>query len=39
VNDERISGRIELRAGDRLRIGSPGVECELVREVNGDGAA
>jgi len=39
VNGERISGRIELRAGDRLRLGSPGVECELVRVVDDDGAA
>jgi hypothetical protein len=39
VNGERISGRIELRAGDRLRIGSPGVECELVRAVIDDGTA
>jgi hypothetical protein len=38
VNEERISGRVELRAGDRLRIGSPGVECELVRAVDEDGA-
>jgi hypothetical protein len=39
VNDERITGRVELRAGDRLRIGTPGVECELVRAVNDDGTA
>lgn len=39
VNGERISGRVELRAGDRLRVGSPGVECELVRQVDDDGAA
>ena len=32
-------GRVELRAGDRLRVGSPGVECELVRQVDDDGAA
>jgi hypothetical protein len=38
VNGERIAGRIELRAGDRLRLGSPGVECELVRAVDDDGA-
>jgi hypothetical protein len=38
VNGERITGRIELRAGDRLRLGSPGVECELVRAVDDDGA-
>jgi hypothetical protein len=39
VNGERTRGRVELRAGDRLRLGSPGVECELVRVVDGDGAA
>jgi hypothetical protein len=38
VNGERIAGRVELRTGDRLRIGSPGVECELVRAVDDDGA-
>jgi hypothetical protein len=38
VNGERVTGRVELRAGDRLRVGSPGVECELVRAVDDDGA-
>jgi hypothetical protein len=38
LNGERVGGRVELRAGDRLRIGSPGVECELVRAVEDDGA-
>jgi hypothetical protein len=38
VNGERVRGRVPLRVGDRLRIGSPGVECELVRAVDGDGA-
>jgi hypothetical protein len=38
VNDEKVSGRVELRTGDRLRIGSPGVECELVQAVDDDGA-
>jgi FHA domain len=38
LNGERIGGRVELRAGDRLRVGSPGVECELVRVVDDDGA-
>jgi len=37
VNGERVTGRVALRAGDRLRIGSPGLECELVRVVDGDG--
>ena len=39
VNGDRIAGRIELRAGDRVRVGSPGVECELVRAVDDDGTA
>lgn len=39
VNAERVGGRVSLRAGDRLRLGSPGVECELVRVVDDDGAA
>ena len=38
LNGERVGGRVELRAGDRLRVGSPGVECELVRAVDDDGA-
>jgi hypothetical protein len=38
VNGDRVTGRVELRAGDRLRVGSPGVECELVRAVDDDGA-
>jgi hypothetical protein len=39
VNGERVGGRVSLQAGDRLRLGSPGVECELVRVVDDDGAA
>jgi len=39
VNGERVGGRVALRAGDRLRLGSPGIECELVRVVDDDGAA
>jgi pSer/pThr/pTyr-binding forkhead associated (FHA) protein len=38
VNGDRVTGRVELRASDRLRVGSPGVECELVRAVDDDGA-
>jgi len=30
VNGERIAGRAELRAGDRLRVGSPGIELQLI---------
>jgi hypothetical protein len=39
VNGERVGARVALRAGDRLRLGSPGVELELVRVVDDDGAA
>lgn len=39
VNGERVGGRVALRAGDRLRLGSPGVELELVRVVDDDGTA
>jgi len=39
LNGERVGGRVALRAGDRLRLGNPGVELELVRVVDGDGAA
>ena len=30
VNGERVRGEAELGAGDRLRVGSPGVVFELV---------
>lgn len=30
VNGERVTGRVALRAGDRLRLGSPGLELLLV---------
>ena len=39
LNGERIGGRVALRAGDRLRLGNPGVTLDLVRVVDGDGAA
>ena len=38
LNGARIGGRVALALGDRLRIGSPGVELELVRAVDDDGA-
>jgi pSer/pThr/pTyr-binding forkhead associated (FHA) protein len=37
LNGERVGGRVALRAGDRLLLGNPGVELELVRVVDGDG--
>jgi hypothetical protein len=39
LNGAKIGGRVALRAGDRLRLGNPGVDLELVRVVDGDGAA
>lgn len=30
VNDERVSSRAILREGDRLRLGSPGIELRLI---------
>jgi hypothetical protein len=39
LNGERVGGRAVLRAGDRMRLGNPGVELELVRVVDGHGAA
>lgn len=39
LNGERVGGRVALRAGDRLGLGNPGVELELVHVVDGDGAA
>lgn len=38
LNGERMGGRVALAVGDRLRVGSPGVELELVRTVDDDGA-
>jgi FHA domain len=31
VNDERIGGQLELRAGDVLRLGAPGIALDLIR--------
>jgi len=39
LNGERIGGRVALRAGDRLSLGNPAVELDLVRVVDADGAA
>jgi pSer/pThr/pTyr-binding forkhead associated (FHA) protein len=39
LNGERVGGRVALAIGDRLRVGNPGVELELVRVVDDDGAA
>ena len=39
VNDERVGGRVALRVGDVLRLGSPGVLLELIRVLPDHGAA
>lgn len=38
VNDERVTGRLALAVGDRLRLGTPGVTVELIRVMPEDGA-
>lgn len=38
VNDERVAGRMRVRAGDRVRIGEPGVELTLISVGVTDGA-
>jgi hypothetical protein len=38
VNDERIGGRLELRAGDVLRLGAPGIALDLIRVLPDHGA-
>jgi len=35
VNDERVDGKTVLAVGDRLRLGSPGIEFQLIRVVQG----
>ena len=38
LNDERVAGRAEVFAGDRIRIGDPGVELTLLAIEKDDGA-
>lgn len=38
LNDERVDGRVAVAPGDRLRIGHPAVEIELIAVGTGDGA-
>lgn len=38
LNDERVFGRAEVYAGDRIRIGDPGVELTLLTVERADGA-
>jgi pSer/pThr/pTyr-binding forkhead associated (FHA) protein len=35
VNGERVSGRAVLAPGDRVRVGSPGVELLLIASGGG----
>lgn len=39
VNDERVAGRALLHAGDRVRIGEPGIELALISVGNGGAQA
>lgn len=39
LNDERVDGRIAVAPGDRLRIGQPAVEIELIAVGAGDGTS
>jgi hypothetical protein len=36
LNDQRVDGRAELRVGDRLRLGTPGIELLLIRVEDED---
>lgn len=38
VNGERVAGRLRVRAGDRVRLGEPGVELALICVGVADGA-
>jgi hypothetical protein len=38
VNGARVEGRAPLAPGDRLRLGSPGVELQLIRVAETDGS-
>ncbi len=37
VNEERVKGKTVLRVGDRLRLGAPGVQLDLIQLVNDHG--
>jgi len=39
LNGERVAGRAVLVAGDRLHLGSPGIEIELIAVVESDGTS
>ena len=39
LNGERVDGSATLEAGDRLRLGSPGIELQLIAVEENDGTA
>jgi hypothetical protein len=39
VNDERVGGRLQLKVGDVLRLGAPGVSLDLIRVLPDHGAS
>jgi hypothetical protein len=39
LNDKRVEGKATLAAGDRLRLGAPGVELRLIRVTESDGTS
>ena len=39
VNGQRVDGSVELVVGDRLRLGTPGIELRLIRVAEDDGPA
>jgi pSer/pThr/pTyr-binding forkhead associated (FHA) protein len=38
VNGERVSERVRVHAGDRVRLGEPGVELALIAVSDGAGS-
>jgi pSer/pThr/pTyr-binding forkhead associated (FHA) protein len=39
LNGERVDGTATLHTGDRLRLGSPGIELQLIVVEDNDGTA
>ncbi|MGB6363534.1 MAG: FHA domain-containing protein, partial [Thermoanaerobaculia bacterium] len=39
LNGERVDGTVTLEVGDRLRLGSPGIEVQLIAVEDDDGTA
>jgi hypothetical protein len=37
LNDKRVEGTVTLAAGDRLRLGTPGIELRLIKVTNSNG--